>query len=175
MSVELKQELTSLRRDLLVLSARAEQRVNKAIEALMRKDVALAREVRHGDSEIDELEVDIEAECMRVLALHHPVAGDLCFIIAAIRINNELERIADLAKGISKRVLDMADRKPVYFPDSIHEMTTAARKMLGDALRALSEQNIELAEQVRRSDKFVDQKLRESFDWADAEIPSHVE
>lgn len=175
MSQELGHELTELRRAILTLSAGAEQRVRMALEALFQKDIQTARKVRHNDREIDVMEVDVEAECLRVLALHQPVATDLRFVLAAVRINSELERIADLAKGISKRVIDLDEYPPVEFPTPLREMADATLKMLGDALKSLAELDVKLAEHVRRSDQFVDDRQRDCFEWADTELAEHSE
>jgi len=174
-SHELSQELTELRRALLTMSAGAEQRVRLALDALILRDIAAAREVRHNDREIDEMEVDVEAECLRILALHQPVATDLRFVLASVRISSELERVADLAKGIAKRVIDLDEHAPVEYPKPLIEMGDATKQMLSDALKALSELDVELAESVRRADKFVDARQRDCFDWADVELPAHID
>jgi phosphate transport system protein len=165
-SVELENELVRLRRALLSMSASAELRVSQAFEALFNRDSGTASAVRDSDREIDEMELDIESECLRILALQHPVASDLRYVLSALRINTELERIADLARGVAKRVIRISSASPVALPESMVQMAAAVRKMLSDALRALASQDEELARQVRRDDAFVDARHKEFYDWA---------
>ena len=175
MPINPKTELTQLRRAILTLGAAVEQRVAKVVEALVNHDVEVARFVRTSDTEIDEMEVDIEEECFRALALTQPVAGDLRFILSVLRINNELERIADLAKGIAKRVLHMETEAPVIIPPALTEMAYSALKMLSDALSSLANHDANLCRSVRRSDQRVDDLQKEIFAWVHSEIPRHVE
>ncbi len=174
MPAELLDQLVSLRRTLLTMGAISEQRVNQALDALINFDKTLAEEVRAKDDDLDEMEVDIEAECLRILALHHPVARDLRFVLAAIRINADLERLGDLAKGISKRLLLIPEGEQIPNPPALAEMADAVRKILADSLKSLSEDDAELASAVRRADEYIDDKQREMFTWAEAEIPEHV-
>ncbi len=153
-----------------------EQRVTRAIESLLHGRTDMAREVRTGDREIDAMDVDIEAECLRVLALTQPVATDLRLVLAVLRINGELERIGDEAKSIAKRVLDLADTpNAVELPPTLHRMAQAARTMFSDALTALAESDVELCRRVRAADEHVDDCQKEIFAWVQEEIPRNVE
>ena len=107
MALDLQTELTNLRRSILHMGASVEQRVRWAVDALNEFDVDLAKRVRSSDQEIDDMEIDIEEECLRILALLQPVASDLRFILAVMRMNVDLERIGDLARSIAKRVIDL--------------------------------------------------------------------
>ena len=82
------------------------------MQSLIRLDAGLAQSILHKDEEIDQLEVDMEEECLKVLALHQPVASDLRFIVAILKINNDLERIADLAVNIGERTITLAKVSP---------------------------------------------------------------
>lgn len=175
MTADIAKELTGLRRAILTLGASVESRVNQALEAFLERNVEEARHVRSSDHEIDEMEVDIEAECLRVLALCAPVASDLRFVLAVIRIDKDLERIADHAKSISKRVIDLDDLKPIEIPPSINTMASTAQEMLGDALRALAESDPKLAQRVREADQIVDDIQKEVFDWVQVQIAKNVE
>jgi phosphate transport system protein len=175
MSIDLRTELTECRRAILKMGAVVEQRVGAAIESLFDRDVAAARSVRMGDDEIDEMDLDIEAECLRILALSHPVAGDLRFVLAVMRINADLERIGDCAKGISKRVVALDASSPIELPPAVSGMAAAARQMLGDALAGLANHDAALCRQVRREDERVDDLLKEMYAWVQEEIPQHVE
>jgi len=172
---ELQKQLSEIRRHILALGASVEQGVARSLEALERMDVDLARAVRKSDAEINEAEVDIEHECLQVLALTHPVASDLRFIMTVLRINSDLERIGDKAKAISKRVISMSRYGTVELPGELREMATAARRMLGDALSAMANNDPDLAVLVRRADDRVDQLQKELFSWAHHEIRRSVD
>ena len=121
-------------------------------------------EIIKKDSEIDETEVDIEEECLKVLALHQPVAVDLRFIIAVIKINNELERIGDQAVNIAQRVQVIAKRpKPPFWFD-YSEMGEKAQKMLRMSLDALVNMDVDLAYRVITMDDEVDQIKSDAYD-----------
>jgi phosphate transport system protein len=170
MPIDLVSELTDLRRAILSMGASVEQRVARAISGLLDHDLEAARSVRTGDREIDTMEIDIESECLRVLALTQPVAGDLRFVLAVLRINSDLERIGDLAKSLAKRVLALGDHPRVEAPGILADMAYGAKKMLADALQALSNGDAEACREIRRSDKSVDESQKEMFIWAQKEI-----
>ncbi len=165
MSIPIEKDTLKLRRSLLTMSAFAESRVAQAFEALFGRDVEMARTVRNGDDEIDRMEIDIESECLRTLALDAPVAGDLRFILAAMRINSSLERIADMARLIAKKVIKLERFPPLAYPPSLTEMADEVGQMFADACRALAENDAELAAQVRRRDDHVDAKTKEFTGW----------
>lgn len=175
MSSDFEQELIRLRRALFSMGACAELRVTQAFDALLRRDVGVAQAVRENDDEVDNMDLDIEDECLRILALQHPVAGDLRFVLTALRMSIDLERIADLARGIAKRVIRMSAYPPLPFPPALPEMADAARKMLAEALTALAKQEVARAEEVRRADSFVDQKHKQFFEWVVTDLPRHGE
>ncbi len=175
MPIDLPRELIELRRAILTMGSVVEQRVEQAIRALMECDADLAETVRHGDREIDVMDVDIETECLRILALSQPMATDLRFVLSVMRINTDLERIGDEAKSISKRVLDLAQRGPVSLPPALVQMADASRRMLSDALTALAEEDAVVSRRIRRADQQVDDLQKEIFVWVQEEIPAHVE
>lgn len=175
MSHDLDLELTRLKRELLTMSASTETRVSECIQALLERDDKLAHHVRISDDEIDKMEVDIEAACLRVLALYQPMASDLRFVLAAMRINTALERMADLARSVAKRAMKLAEKPPVAIPSELREMTEATRRMVADTMLSLSQQDAELAKQVRRSDHIIDAKNRELYAWVIREIPGHLD
>lgn len=175
MGIDLIHELIEVRRMILSMAASVEQQVDRAIAALINRDIALARLVQAGDEEINHLELDIENECLRIFALTHPVAGDLRFVMAVLRINSNLERIGDKAKTIAKRIIDLTDCAPLALPAAMIDMAHEARKMLGDALTALANEDADLCRHVRLSDDRVDALQKELFNWAHKEIPQHVE
>ena len=109
MAKHLQRDLDSLQQDMLALAGLVEGAVHKAIRALQERDVELAREVIDGDGQIDNEENHIDEECLKILALHQPVAVDLRLIAAAMLINVDLERIGDLAEEIAERAIHLAE------------------------------------------------------------------
>jgi len=116
MTMHLRRELESLKRQTLSLSALVEENVRSAVLSLDRRDERLAQAVIEADLEVDQAEVDLEEECLKILALHQPVAIDLRFIVAALKINNDLERIGDLAVNIAERAQYLATHDRVAWP-----------------------------------------------------------
>ena len=175
MSIDLHNDLLALRRDLLALSALVEQQVSRTIEAMTKSDADLAREVKGSDAEVDAMDLRIEEQCMRLLALGSPMAGDLRQILSTLRISGQLERIADLAKGISKRTIKLSKLDAIRLPTSLVEMAEATRAMIADALVALSKEDVDLCRQVRHADNLVDNLNKEVLHWSRNEIPRNVE
>lgn len=139
------------------LSARVEDAVYHAIQAATNHDLAAAQSIIAADAVIDELEIRIEEECLKLLALYQPVAGDLRQVITVLKINNELERAGDLAVNIAERIPDMAryhkaDIEKFDFAD----MVKRTCEMLKKALDALAYHNIATATEVIDSDDAVD-------------------
>jgi phosphate transport system protein len=168
-------ELVELRRALLTMSAAVEQRVRVVLESLIEDDYDAATEVRHGDRAIDNMELDIEASCMRILALSQPVAGDLRFILAALRINGDLERIADMAKSMAKRILKLRQTPELELPEALPQMARYCGTMLGKVLTALADEDVAAANEVRTDDARLDALEKDVFRWAHQEIPKNVE
>lgn len=173
--MNLQSRVIELRRNLLALGALVEQRVSSVIEVIRDGDVDLARKVRAGDAEIDQMQLALEGECMRLLALGSPVASDLRLILTAMRVSNELERIADMCKGISKRVIRLVESGSYRYPSALVQMIEAALSMLRDVLVAFSNQDIQLCLEVRRADSYVDGLNREVVAWAREWIEQDVE
>jgi len=164
MSKHLVRDMESLKKDILTMGAMVEEAVNKAITALTTRDVDLAKEVMEGDSEIDEMELEVEDKCLKILALYQPVAGDLRFIIAVMKVNNDLERIGDFALHIAERALYLSERPPLQAPLGFSEMVGKVRSMLKMVLDALVRQDSALAREVVRMDEEVDELHWQMFD-----------
>lgn len=175
MPVNLQSRVIDLRRNLLALGALVEQRVASVVEVIRDGDVDLARKVRAGDAEVDEKQLELETECMRLLALGSPVASDLRLILTTMRVSNELERVADMCKGISKRVIRLVEAGNYRYPPTLVRMAEAALQMLRDVLVAFSNSDIELCREVRRADSYVDDLNREVVAWAREWIEAEVE
>jgi phosphate transport system protein len=175
MAVDLRNEMVGLRRNLLAMGAAVEQRVTRVIEAMVEGDLSLAESVKAGDAEVDRMELELEAICMRLLALAQPVAGDLRLILSVIRISGELERVADLARGIAKKLIKVSALDAIAIPEAMTDLAFATRTMLSDALAALANEDPALCRQVRRSDQRVDDLYKEILVWGREEIPQHPE
>jgi len=156
MTRHLFQDLDRLSDDLLRLTSAVEEALSRALHALMARDPVAAEEVVAGDDEIDRMEVALEEEALKILALHQPVAGDLRFLVAAIKMNNDLERIADIAANLARRARDLAAMEPVEPPEGLEEMAGLARKMVRGAIHALIRRDAAEAERIRELDDRVD-------------------
>lgn len=157
MPPRLQIEIDNLKKQILSLGAIVEEQVNLAIKALEKKDMEIAKNVIKVDKKIDEIEVEVEEECLKILALHQPVAVDLRFITAVIKINNDLERIGDEAVNIAERVIYLGSRPPLDVSFDYREMSEKTIKMLKDSLDALVSLDIDLAYKVRLDDDEVDE------------------
>ncbi|MGE5196985.1 MAG: phosphate signaling complex protein PhoU [Deltaproteobacteria bacterium] len=151
------EELTQLHKDMLKMGVMAQESIYKSIEALSKREGEMARKVVIDDKKIDELELIIDERCIDLIARYQPMAGDLRFIATAMKINADLERIADLAVDISQRVLELVD-KPLLKPlIDIPKLSAIAQAMVRDCIDAFVGKNIELAKKVILSDPQADE------------------
>lgn len=157
MSKHLERDLNSLKKNLLALASSVEEAIHKAIHALQSQDVSLAHQVIEGDNEIDAEENHIEEECLKILALHQPVAIDLRRIASAMMINIELERMADLAEDMAERALALARGPMIPVPHDLQQMADLTTSMVRQALDAFVNLDAHLARVVCRLDDEVDQ------------------
>jgi phosphate transport system protein len=158
----LERDLDGLHRRLLALAGAVEDAVRDGLRALRRRDAALARRVIDGDGAIDREENRLEEECLKVLALHQPLATDLRRVVAALQINTELERMADLAVNIAERAEDLAGLPPVAVPAPVGPMAERAAAMLRRCLDAFVHLDATLARRVIGLDGEVDRYHREA-------------
>ncbi|MBU4305158.1 MAG: phosphate signaling complex protein PhoU [Candidatus Omnitrophica bacterium] len=150
------EELKGLHKDILAMAIMAQEAIFKSIEALKNRDAQQAKEILDYDDKIDQLELDIDEKCIDLIARHQPMAGDLRFITTGMKINAELERIADLAVDIAERVLELAD-KPILKPlIDIPKLSTVAQNMIHEAIDAFVKKDVELAKKVVLSDREAD-------------------
>ncbi len=156
-------ELEKLKKSILSLGAIVEEAVRMAIKAIELRDAEIAKKIIVDDRRIDEIEVEIEEECLKILALHQPVAVDLRFITVVIKINNDLERIGDEAVNIAERVESLAKRKGAGFTFDYTDMAEKAEAMLKMSLDALVNLDINLAFNVLVKDEEVDEILAEVY------------
>jgi phosphate transport system protein len=159
MQIHFDQELKKLKEKLLKMAALTEEAIRLSIEALKNKDKDLAKAVIKADSEIDKIELEIEEKSIELLATRQPVAIDLRFLTTGMKINSELERIADLAVNICQRVLQIADQPLVKPLIDIPKLADLARQMVKETIDAFVNRNKKLAKKVILSDSEAD-KLR---------------
>lgn len=171
MSVHLFREIENLRKHIVDLSTVVEETVQQAVKALMQRDAELARTLIQRDEDVDRLEVELEEECLKILALYQPVAGDLRYIIAVLKINNDLERISDLAINTAERIIDLQNiHAGMEIPIDFSLMADKTKTMLKSCLDALINYDPREAYQVCQADDEVDQMHREVYDVVDRSI-----
>ena len=165
MTKHFRRELEKVKKKLLTLGSMVEERVQMVLKAIDEADAGLAEKVIRTDYQIDEMEVDIEEECLKALALYQPVAIDLRFIIAVIKINNDLERIGDQAVNIAERIITLT--KSERLPEVFFDYSTMGRKaqdMLKLSLDSLINMDIDEAYKVVTKDDEVDGIKHEAYD-----------
>ena len=173
MSVHLQRQMDVLKQKILFVGTLVEEAIAKAVSALIKRDQNLARSVIDEDDEIDRMEVDVEEEVLKILALYHPVAADLRFVIAALKINNDLERMGDLAQNIAKRVVFLMKCEKFDLPVEFRGMATKTQAMVKQCLDALVNSDPELARRVRDADDEVDELRRDIQDQITRQIELH--
>ena len=178
MSKHLQRDLDNLQHDLLALAASVEEAIHKATRALRQREAVPAQQVIAGDAQIDQEENHIEEECLKILALHQPVAVDLRRIAAAMKINTDLERMADLAEDIAERALHLARLQAIPIPEKLQRMTDLTTTMVRESLDSFVHLDPRLARRVCRLDDEVDRYnseiIRELIDMMQSS-PSLVE
>ena len=157
------EELQELKSRLLVMGGLAEDRVRRAMQALVKRDRELIRDVVDGDQEINALHVEIDDRCFKLLALHQPMAVDLRVIVAGLKINTDLERVGDLAVNIAEAANRYVAHPPVKPLVDIPRMAILAQQMLRDALDAFVAQKPEVAQQVMAQDDGLDALKNQIF------------
>lgn len=153
-------EIEKLKKSILFLSSLVEEQIDNAMLSLEKRDIELAELVIKKDEEIDDMEIHIEEECLKILALYQPVANELRFIVAFLKMNNDLERIGDLAANIAKRSIYLSKKEKILIVDDLKEISVKAKTMLKKSLDALINMDVELARQVLISDDEVDSSTK---------------
>ncbi|OYW15985.1 MAG: phosphate transport system regulatory protein PhoU [Planctomycetales bacterium 12-60-4] len=161
MSIHLVRDLDSLHQHLLTMSARVEEMIHAAVESLQLRDHDRAMAILTQDDVIDALDVQIEEACLKLLALHQPVAIDLRRITTVMKISAELERVADLGVSIAQRALGIISSPEVTVPENLQEMSRRALDMLQESIQAYVQLDVRLARKVCVQDEAVDALNRE--------------
>ncbi len=163
MAKHLLRDLENLKQRILALGSLVEEATNKAITALEDRRPELAELVLTADDQIDQRELEIEEDCMKILALHQPVAADLRFIIAAMKVNNDLERMGDLAVNIAERAMYLTTHPPIEHALDFTQMAEQVREMVRDSLDSLVNHDPAQAREVLAKDDIVDESNRNMF------------
>lgn len=159
----LSREIGKLKDHLLLIGGEVERAFGDAIRSVEDRDDDLAKRVVERDAEIDRMEVDLEEECLKILALYQPVATDLRFIVTVLKVNNDLERIADLAANIAEYGLMLNGDREVPFSYDFKTMVSKTQQMLTMSLDALVNRSADLAHRVRMADDEVDDLHRDMY------------
>jgi phosphate transport system protein len=178
MTKHIERQIETLKERILRLGTLVEEAISKSITALINRDTSLAQRVIANDAAIDAMEVEVEEECLKILALYQPVAADLRFVVAVLKINNDLERMGDLARNIAKRVTQLEGGDPYDLPPEIRTMATQAQEMVRQCLDAVVKRDPTLARQVREEDDIVDearQRIQRRVLQGIKERPENVE
>lgn len=159
-----EEDLQELSSELLKMGGLCERMIQAAVKALLEKDLRHAAEILRYEDQVNHLHVEIDERCMRLLALQGPVASDLRAIIAALKINNDLERIGDQACNISQNTFDLLKAPQLSLPEGLPRMSELAAQMVREALDAYVKRSTELAEGVLRKEEMVDGLKKQIFD-----------
>ena len=157
------EELADLKSKLLRMAGLAEDQIDKALTALVTRDSALAREVIERDHQVNTLDVEIDEECIRLLALHQPAARDLRLVTTAMKISTELERISDLAENISERAIELNEEPQLKPYIDIPMMGKMARAMVKESIDGFVKDDSTIARKVLTNDDFVDDLMEQIF------------
>jgi phosphate transport system protein len=163
MTKYMQREIDKLKKKILSLCGVVEDSVRLAVQSVMERDMRLAQRVIDMDNEIDSMEVDVEEECLKILALYQPVATDLRVVVAVLKMNNDLERIGDLAVNIAERTLFLATEAPLETPLNFNAMCEQSQAMLRQSLDSLMKTDAGLAHSVILSDDEVDEMNRAMY------------
>ncbi|RJP66428.1 MAG: phosphate transport system regulatory protein PhoU [Candidatus Abyssobacteria bacterium SURF_17] len=175
MVVHLQKEIEKLKKNILYLAAVVEENVRRAVRSIETRDSKLAEKVIEVDLEIDRREVWIEEDCLKILALHQPVAIDLRFITAVLKLNNDLERIGDLAVNIAERSIYLSSTERTDATFDYRPMIQKTEAMLNESLNALVNMNPQLARKVCEADDDVDEMERRIVAHAEEAIRKNPE
>ena len=163
MRTRFQQGLEELREKLLKMGGMAEQAVDRACQAYRDRDLTLCHRVLENESLINAAEREIDGVALDLLAMQQPMAIDLRFILAVVKINADLERVGDQAVNIAERVMDMMELPPADLPIDVPRMASAAAAMVQRALESFIEGKAELAQAVLEMDNVVDRMRDEAF------------
>jgi phosphate transport system protein len=164
MAVHLQRDLDQLKKDILILGSMVEAAIDNAIFSLNARQPELAENVIREETMVDEKEVQIEENCLKILALHQPVAADLRFIVVVLKVNNDLERMGDFAVNVAKRAIFLSAQDAIPCPPEFTDtMARTIRTMVHNSLDALVKPDVQMARHVIAMDNEVDEINRQMY------------
>lgn len=175
MTIHLENEVQKLKKMLLTLATLTEEQVEQAVSALNTRNISLAEDVIKRDAEVDQMEIDLEEECLKIFALYQPVANDLRYVVAVLKINDDLERIGDYAVNIAERARFLSQQPEHLLPVDFGPMVEKTRAMLRKALDAMIKREPDLARKVLEADEDVDNIHKDNFTKVQKAIVAHPE
>ncbi len=164
MSIHLIRDIDAMHRKVITMCGFVEEMIHDAVDALIQPQFQKAKDILAKDDAIDAMDVEIEEECLKMLALHQPVAIDLRRITTVMKISAELERVADLGVNIAERACGIVASPEIAAPDKLKDMSRIALDMLHRSIDAYVQLDVRLAREVCQSDDQVDQLNREIID-----------
>ena len=162
-TIHLVKEIDQLKKDLFALGDQVVDALDKALKAIQKGDRELSRKIAENDSKIDEKEVEIEEDCLKVLALHQPVAQDLRFIVTTLKVNNDIERIGDLAVNIAQLVPPLCEAKNPVCPYDLAFLGSLVLEMVEASINALSDIDERKSREICLKDTKVDDLHRNNY------------
>jgi len=175
MTILMQREFDKLKKGILTVSALTEEHVNLATKAVIERNESYAHRVIENDSQINTLEIEVEEECLKILALHQPVAADLRFIVAILKINNDLERVGDLAANVSESALALIQSKPIEIPFDLQGMAEIVKEMVSNSLDSLINLDVKKAEEILKLDDEVDKIHKTMYSGILSSIHEHTD
>ncbi|MCX6557013.1 MAG: phosphate signaling complex protein PhoU [Candidatus Aminicenantes bacterium] len=170
MPVHLQKEIDKLKKQIVLLAGSVEKRVADAVKSIDQRDAQLAQQIKDTDQAIDQTEVEVEEECLKILALYQPVAMDLRFIVAVLKINSDLERIGDEAVNIAGRSLNINAYPKIEINFDLKTLARDVMAMLKRSLDALVNMDAAMAHAVIDSDDEIDDTVQKLFQQVKNEI-----
>lgn len=174
MTLHFQREIKKLKKMIFKEADFVEKSLKQALQALNDKDIDLAEKIIKADNKLDQMEIDVEEEALKILALHQPVAIDLRFIISVIKLNNDLERIGDLTSNIAERVKLYAENPDIKISENIFLMADITENMVKETLNALVNMDKEKAANVCQQDDQVDELHKKMYLYVKEKIRGEV-
>jgi phosphate transport system protein len=168
-------ELEKLKNRIIKMGSLVELQINKALDALLSNDIELTKQVVEGEKIIDKIDVKIDKLCQRIFVLTQPVASDLRFIMAALKIDNDLERIGDIAFDIARTVDNVKDHFDIITQLKIDELSAQSRKILKNALDSFVNKDINLANEILNTGLKINERCQQIFDEIIIEMTNKTE
>ena len=170
MAVHLQKEIDKLKKQIVLLAGTVEKSVADAVKSIDQRDAQLAQQIKDSDRIIDQTEIEVEEECLKTLALYQPVAMDLRFIVAVLKINSDLERIGDEAVNIAGRSLNINAYPKIEINFDLKNLAGNVMAMLKRSLDALVNMDAAMAQSVIDSDDEIDETVQVLFQQVKNEI-----